>query len=208
MTYGRYWVSVGHLGHGTARASRVYSSVWRKLQVLGHRHLPCQWQSHQKSIRLHGAISTSPVNKAWMLMRKNKAWTWMRECLPSLTHQIGYHGVSGSDPSHPLWSSCRFASRFSRYLTTHIPGILVHLLSAVIAHPFTLHWSLIRYNPHMSRQCIRFDICLPPRDNVRDFYTGKYWTESDSVKLATKPALDEVRSFSPSLFTLLLLSVD
>ena len=72
-------------------------------------------------------------------------------------------------------------------------------LSSTATHPITLHWSLIRYNPHMSRQCIRFDICLPPRDNIRDFYTGKFWAESDSMKLASKPALDEVRYRFPPL---------
>jgi hypothetical protein len=74
---------------------------------------------------------------------------------------------------------------------------LAYPLSSTATHPITLHWSLIRYNPHMSRQCIRFDICLPPRDNIRDFYTGKYWAESDYLKLASKPALDEVRLPAP-----------
>jgi len=77
-----------------------------------------------------------------------------------------------------------------------VPGLLAYPLSSSATHPITLHWSLIRYNPHMSRQCIRFDICFPPRDNIRDFYTGKYWAESDSMKLASKPALDEVCSLS------------
>ena len=77
--------------------------------------------------------------------------------------------------------------------------ILISVNPSTAVHPTTLHWSLIRYSPHMSRQCIRFDICLPPRDNIRDFYTGNHWAESNFVKLASKPALDEVRLLSPNL---------
>jgi hypothetical protein len=86
----------------------------------------------------------------------------------------------------------------------YVPVILTYLLTSVVVHSHVLHWSLTRYNPRMAHQCIRFDICLPPRDNVLDFYTGERWTESDSM--ATEPALDEVRPFSPSLFTLSFLS--
>ena len=75
----------------------------------------------------------------------------------------------------------------------YVPVIPAYPLSSTAAQPITLHWSLIRYNPHMSRQCIWFDICFPPRDNIQDFYTGKLWVESDYLKLASKPALDEVR---------------
>ena len=85
-------------------------------------------------------------------------------------------------------------------ISGHVPTISAYPLSSNATHPITLHWSLIRYNPHMSRQCIRFDICLPPRDNIRDFYSGKYWAESDYLKLASKPALDEVRSLSLYVF--------
>lgn len=103
-----------------------------------------------------------------------------------------------------------FSPRFWRLIrdltviVRHVPVISAYPLSSAAAHPITLHWSLIRYNPHMSRQCIRFDICLPPRENIRDFYTGKFWAESDSMKLASKPALDEVRFLlsSFSFFTL------
>lgn len=97
--------------------------------------------------------------------------------------------------------------RLTRDLTMFIRHFSVtpaHPLSSTAVHPITLHWSLMRYNPHMSRQCIRFDICLPPRDNIRDFFTGKFWTESDSMKLASKPALDEVRFLpSPSFYRLI-----
>ena len=102
-------------------------------------------------------------------------------------------------PSKKTFSP-RFLASNTRQLTMDVPIIPAYPLSSAAAHPITLHWSLIRYNPHMSRQCIRFDICLPPRDNIRDFYTGQYWAESDSMKLASKPALDEVRSFSPLPF--------
>lgn len=61
-------------------------------------------------------------------------------------------------------------------------------------HSIRLHWSLIHYSPHVSPQCIRFDITLPPRGNVRDFHTGNEWGESSYLKLASRPALDEVRS--------------
>lgn len=108
----------------------------------------------------------------------------------SPTRHRGYHGrhLRSSDGAESDYEKTASQMRHSRSNLKNSN----HPLSPAATHPITLHWSLMRYNPHMSRQCIIFDICLPPRGNIQDFYTRKYWAESDYLKLASRPALDEM----------------
>lgn len=80
-----------------------------------------------------------------------------------------------------------------RSQTEYFLRIIAALFSA--AQPrttTTLHWQLLPYNCQMSRKFLRFDISHPPKNTIRDLLTGRSWSESDYLKLASQPALDEM----------------
>jgi hypothetical protein len=78
------------------------------------------------------------------------------------------------------------------------PKSILKKTSALFSHSarqpekITLHWQMLPYDSRMSRKFLRFDISHPPKDTVRDLLTGRCWSESDYLKLASQPALDEM----------------
>jgi len=72
------------------------------------------------------------------------------------------------------------------------PKSILKKASALSQDPITLHWQLLPYNCQISRKFLRFDISHSPKTSIRDLNTGRLLAESDYLKLASQPALDEM----------------